>query len=270
MGKSSRLRADDYRTVLRLTHDCRDLGDSPAAWGALLASNVGRLTGAVIVTVSETAPAAGGYAFRGGADWGWGNGLDLDLLGALQSAHDWEMRFHPQIDAYLARPEAADGSALARGDLVGDEDWYQSPYFRDVHDPLRFGHNIVSFLTPPDSPGVCLSINLCRGASERRDFTPRLKALVREVNAAVAPLLGGPLARFDEPSASDLPSRVREVLQCLLEGDGDKQVAARLGVSRYTVNEYTKRIYQHFGVQGRAELLARWVRRGWGSGRPQT
>jgi DNA-binding CsgD family transcriptional regulator len=48
-------------------------------------------------------------------------------------------------------------------------------------------------------------------------------------------------------------------------GDGDKQAAVRLKLSRYTVNEYTKQIYRHFGVQGRAELLARWVKRGRGA-----
>ena len=58
--------------------------------------------------------------------------------------------------------------------------------------------------------------------------------------------------------------RVRQVLQCLLEGDSDKQIACRLSISRFTVNQYTKIIYGHFGVQSRTELLARWVRRGWG------
>jgi DNA-binding CsgD family transcriptional regulator len=68
-----------------------------------------------------------------------------------------------------------------------------------------------------------------------------------------------------EPSPAALPPRVRQMLKCLLEGDGDKQAAVRLKLSRYTVNEYTKQIYRRFGVQGRAELLARWVKRGWGA-----
>ena len=55
------------------------------------------------------------------------------------------------------------------------------------------------------------------------------------------------------------------MLKYLLDGDGDKQVAARLGISAFTVNGHTKVIHAHFGVQGRAELLARWVRRGWGN-----
>lgn len=84
----------------------------------------------------------------------------------------------------------------------------------------------------------------------------------------IAPLVGGPLARFGEPSPADLPPRVRDVLRCVLEGDSDKQLAARLGIGVYTVNQYTKHLYRHFRVRGRSELLARWVRRGWWSGTP--
>ena len=86
--------------------------------------------------------------------------------------------------------------------------------------------------------------------------------LLREVQAAVVPLVGGPLARPGEPSPAELSPRVRQVLRCLLEGDGDKQIAKRLGLTRHTVNQYLKTLYRHFGAQSRAELLARWVRRG--------
>ena len=56
---------------------------------------------------------------------------------------------------------------------------------------------------------------------------------ISAANAAVAtlvPLVGGPLARFTEPSPAGLPLRARQVLRCLLEGDSDKQVGLRLGL----------------------------------------
>ncbi|MBX9583725.1 MAG: helix-turn-helix transcriptional regulator [Gemmataceae bacterium] len=56
------------------------------------------------------------------------------------------------------------------------------------------------------------------------------------------------------------------MLRCLLDGDTDKQVAARLGIGPHTVNQYVKAVFRHFGCTTRAELLARWVRRGWGRG----
>jgi DNA-binding CsgD family transcriptional regulator len=89
---------------------------------------------------------------------------------------------------------------------------------------------------------------------------------VREAHARIAPLIGGPLARFGEPSPADLPPRARQVLGCVLEGDGDKQIARRLGIRPHTVNQYLKTLFAHFGVRSRPELMARWVRRGWANG----
>jgi len=46
-----------------------------------------------------------------------------------------------------------------------------------------------------------------------------------------------------------------------LEGDSEKQVAARLGLSRQTVHQYVTMLYRHFGVFSRAQLLAHILRR---------
>ena len=55
--------------------------------------------------------------------------------------------------------------------------------------------------------------------------------------------------------------RKREVLDCLLDGDGEKLVALRLGIHPATVHDHVKRLYHHFGVSSRAELLAYFLRR---------
>ena len=62
-----------------------------------------------------------------------------------------------------------------------------------------------------------------------------------------------------------LSPRERETLALLLAGLSDKEIAARLGISRHTVNEYTKSIYGRFGVHSRGSLLAHLLRRGAGS-----
>jgi DNA-binding NarL/FixJ family response regulator len=102
---------------------------------------------------------------------------------------------------------------------------------------------------------------LLRAIGEQ-EFTGRERAIAAEAMALVAPLVGGPLARLHEPSPSGLTPRLRQVLQLLLEGEADKAMASHLGLTRYTVNQYTKAVFRHFGVRSRAELLARWVRRG--------
>lgn len=55
---------------------------------------------------------------------------------------------------------------------------------------------------------------------------------------------------------------MRQVLDRLLAGDGEKQIASRIGCSRHTVHVYVKAIYRRFGVCTRGELLARFVNPG--------
>ncbi len=58
-----------------------------------------------------------------------------------------------------------------------------------------------------------------------------------------------------------LSPRERQTLEHLLEGNSEKQIAARLGISRHTVHVYVKALYKRFGVYSRGELLARWVQK---------
>lgn len=114
----------------------------------------------------------------------------------------------------------------------------------------------ISSASADENSGVILT-----RAAGRPGFDARHRRIVREAHAAIAPLIGGPLARFADPSPMTLTARTRQVLACLLEGDGDKQIAVRLRMSPHTVNQYTKVIYHHFGCRSRAEVLALWIRR---------
>jgi DNA-binding NarL/FixJ family response regulator len=58
-----------------------------------------------------------------------------------------------------------------------------------------------------------------------------------------------------------LGPRLRQTLELLLAGDGEKQIAGKLSLSRHTVHDYVKVVYRRFGVSSRAELLSLWVRR---------
>jgi DNA-binding CsgD family transcriptional regulator len=60
--------------------------------------------------------------------------------------------------------------------------------------------------------------------------------------------------------AKQLSPRLRETLQCLLDGNSEKSIATRLSLSPHTVHGYVKLIYRHFQVKSRAQLLSQWVR----------
>jgi DNA-binding CsgD family transcriptional regulator len=77
------------------------------------------------------------------------------------------------------------------------------------------------------------------------------------VTAATPPIAAYPR----DLAAAPLPPRTRDTLALLLEGLSDKAIAMRLGISPYTVNQYTKTIYRRFGVSSRSTLIARWLGR---------
>jgi DNA-binding CsgD family transcriptional regulator len=53
-----------------------------------------------------------------------------------------------------------------------------------------------------------------------------------------------------------LSRRAGQTLELLRQGLSDKEIAAHLGLSPHTVNQYTKTIYAHFGVHSRSTLIA--------------
>src|SRR4051812_45058313 len=62
--------------------------------------------------------------------------------------------------------------------------------------------------------------------------------------------------------APSLTNREREILALLADGLGNKQIAARLGISPNTVKTHVELLFERLGVSSRAEAVAVGVRRG--------
>jgi DNA-binding CsgD family transcriptional regulator len=262
MSRPGKLRASDVRAAYLLAGECRELGDDPVIWRQHFLTGLARMTGAGFGVSAEIGD--GKQASRydlGTIDSGDGKGFDragwLRMLGEFQT----NAFFNPFMNAYFGR--ATPGTCHARNDLVPDREWYRSFYYRGFRLTLGADASLLCLRPIPGTRDDHAGLYLLRPIGER-NFGGRDRAIALEAMAAVVPLIGGPLARFADPSPSALSPRLRQVLKCVLEGDSDKLVAARLGLSRYTVNEYVEGIFRHFGVRSRPELLARWVRRGWG------
>ena len=269
---SRALRLADLRAVYELLHECRDLGDDPIVWSSHLLAGAARLVDADVAACAEVAAGVMGpdrsfglVEMRWGLGWGWAeNGFDpagAEWAGAESRSNP---RFDPFINAYWPRAASSPGLALTSAHALSEKELHASAAYQRSVAACGLDARVISFHPVPREQNAFVDVLLGR-ATRRRDFSARECALVRELVTALSPLFGGSLARPPEPSPGALPRRAKQVLRCLLEGDSDKQAAARLRISKYTVNQYVRAIFGHFGVSTRAELLARWVRRGWGA-----
>lgn len=263
MTKSASLRAEDWRAILRLAHECRDLGADRDGWRLHFIAQLARLVEADLGHCGEM---GGHRAMKqrslGVTHWGHENWAKPADFRALQDRIERDPRLYGSILVYFQRLVREDGICHSRRELIDDRDWYNSTDYQMIHRSYGMDHVLWCFRSLAGAGDEFSGLMLVR-AIGRRDFGARDRLIVREAHAAVAPLIGGPLARFTEPSPRDLTPRVRQVLGHLLEGDSDKHIAARLKLSAFTVNQYTKAIFRQFGVRSRPELLARWIRRGW-------
>jgi DNA-binding CsgD family transcriptional regulator len=158
----------------------------------------------------------------------------------------------------------------ARGDIltqhrrhVTDDEglWYRSDFFEQIQSPLEFDDMLYPRMTLPD--GRILAVGFLRPLGERM-FTDRDCMLIDVFHSTAGRLYGtfetsGAAAPPTDPRFSALPRRLRPVLEHLLRGDAEKQVAQKLGLSRHTVHEYIKVLYKKLNVSSRAELLAQFI-----------
>src|SRR5438093_1430076 len=69
-------------------------------------------------------------------------------------------------------------------------------------------------------------------------------------------------AHDDIADSAVLSNRERQVLALLADGLGNKQIAARLGISTNTVKTHLELLFEKLGVATRAEAVATGVKRG--------
>lgn len=267
MSKSARLHSSDLRAIWELVNECRDLGDDHTVWHGHWLRGLGRLAGAEFVVGGNVRLHSDGRVEAlNTVVCGWENGFDQRAFYRALAETQGEVSESPLIAAYFRQPVESVGKGFTRTDLLADRDWYHTPYYERIQAAIGIDHSLVTFRPFVARGGEWNSTCLARAEDVRAEFSLRDRVRVQEAQACITPLVGAALAGFAEPSPGVLTPRARAVLRCLLEGDSDKQVAARLKLSGYTVNQYVKVIFRHFRVSSRAELLARWVKRGWGRG----
>jgi DNA-binding CsgD family transcriptional regulator len=254
MRKSERLRFRDLRRAHRLIHDCRDVAHDAAAWPVVLADGLIRLADAEVVVVGEVCfgptPTSALVADRGWSSPG---------VRAFWKREYFQKGMWNQAPTFL-RFAALEGDLITRSrdQLIGDAEWKASEERLEYHRAMELDE-IMASNARSGHPPIVRTFFLARALGRPR-FGAASRRLVRifhrELTFYVSPIL----AREAEAPLAQLPPRLRQTLACLMEGDSEKQVAARLRLSRHTVHEYVTLLYRRLGVGSRAELMALGLR----------
>lgn len=254
----------DAKSIFRLLGECRELGDDYLQWRTHLFQGLACLIDAdLIMHAAVNGVRESQIQMEGGYAWGFENGFNL--AGWLEIVKEYGADMRSEMVQHITariRSSLDSGVTLTRQSMIPADEWERSFDYQVIARTIGTDAVIQSWHWTTARQRTMDSMTLGRATGSRL-FNEREEAIVRLIHAEIASLVGGPLASFEEPQPTQLPPRVRQVLRCLLEGDGDKQIAQRLQLSNHTVNQYTKQIFRFFCVSGRTELLARWIRRGW-------
>jgi DNA-binding CsgD family transcriptional regulator len=255
------VRLRDLRDVYQLIGECQDVGADPVEWRRTMLGGVCRLV--------DAAHAMGGEGRWVGPErrfefvWGPVPVGPFDPKGLRwfsEYASESKTEKNPLYSA-LSQIRAP-LVTRSREQLLEDRVWYRCPLCATVREALGFDPAVWSGygVAGPDE----INVISCARPPGGRPFSARERRLLHIFHHELGPLVGRRLARGWNGKTRSLSPRLRQTLERLLEGDGEKQIARRLGLSLPTVHQYVTDLYRRYGVSSRGELMARWVRRGSG------
>lgn len=244
----------ELRGVFRLLGECTELGADPILWREHFAVGCSTLISEHFVSLVESrlSLTADGKPkpttlgdFHGGS-------LINERFELIQEFMKSPEKINPMVPATIS--QAADSVTLLRHEVLSERSWYRSHFYQDFLRPLGLNDQVVSVeLRRPDAVSA-----ICWLSYPNQKCTPRAARLLNLVHEELARLkLTGKLAPLGGFSLLDLSPRHREILYGIFQGDSEKQLALRLGISQHTVHDYLKRLHRRLGVRSRGELIHR-------------
>jgi DNA-binding CsgD family transcriptional regulator len=239
-----RLRLRDVRDVFRLIGEVREMGGDPKVWRPHMVKRLRKLFGAEIVISSEvhaqTTKVPGKLKV---IDIGWGCDSE-DTLWDIHTERDDE-----NLEAWrIAAGQLPEQPARAADAVI------EVP----VHPikPVYGGKSFVlsQYSLPHISAVDQLGLHRAYGDEP---FSAAEHRLVRLFHTELGRLWKRDVLRDAGDPRQDLPPRLSQTLEELLQGRSEKEIANRLELSRHTIHNYVKALHQRFEVSSRGELLAK-------------
>lgn len=243
--------------VIRLLSEAREIPAERPEREQHLVSGIVRIVGATVgISMFDTDCTPEAHGLRGASTpIGW----DGEALRSPELPGQARTTFLSVIRATMRVTPTAPGVPVVAAwrELAADRRWFGVAH-RDRHLGSA-GHgdalfSSVRLRTPFHAHGLGLYREPALGP-----FADEDRNLVHVFHAECEGLLPGAPPDGDDREAgrARLSPRQRQTLALMLSGLCDKEIAERLGISRYTVNQYAKVIYRYYAVTSRAQLLAR-------------
>jgi DNA-binding CsgD family transcriptional regulator len=249
-----RLTLNELRQVLHLHTELNEFSPCSPAWRCHLVESVARLIPCRFANLAEVDRFAPDQEFRIICFTPWA--LDEPIGEAF---HQWSLcgrttSAHPMLEGMTRLPQPV--VTRRRIEICEDEVWYSSECYEYMHDIAHLDDQLVSHLhlTPGSLVGWGVGLAVARETKDKL-FTSRERALLDLLHGELRPIY----QRILNPNGGPrpLPARLRQVLDRILAGDGDKQIARRLNLSPHTVREYICELHRRFDASNRSELILR-------------
>jgi DNA-binding CsgD family transcriptional regulator len=257
---------DEVSGVIRLVREVCDLWDDPPAWRRRLLEGACRLVNGHVGMMLADREAAPGF---------FGNLEVISLVGlpdkleamvqpvisrASQRHYaDVSENFAPGMLTLHGHIQRQGWVTIAANEYIDADDYHASPMYQTLRKAIDCDDYIVSIrIVDVPRRAEAISVDRPHGAEP---FGVREVALLKLLHDEVAPLVGVRLTTEEHLSRDGLSRRLRETLTLLLEGQSEKQAASAMGLGTRTVHDYVTRLYEHFRVSSRAELLAYFIQR---------
>jgi DNA-binding CsgD family transcriptional regulator len=259
MAKRTTLSAAESLRVMRLLADVTALKPDPPAQRQLLIDGLNGIVGthtAFLYVADEWRPGMRPHfvhhTFTTQADPAF-----------LRYTSEFGVKFPLDDDPYCyrsIRAAAAEQTWTAGQVLRGRADKWRHVHFMELKSTVRLADGVVSFHRIGPGGDRIVGVGMHRFGSAAR-LRPTEVALARLAVGEIRRLVErGHLALPPGPPPAALPPRLQQVLDRFLSGEAPKRIARELRLSPWTVREHVQRLYKHYAVSSREELMARFVR----------
>ena len=248
--------------MLSTVGECCELWDDPAAWRRHALEGACRIIGSRTAHFIEISidPATQSLRPRLLADTGFDARTERKLL--VESLKEPFENVTPLADRLVDHLFTKGPVCATRPMLLSSvHEWQRFDGFQQFRRPASCDEFAISLRAGSAAMGPCFQIfGLDRSPGDRA-VNPREREVLSLLHAELHAREGQLLANHRHLSREGLSRREGQTLDALLQGLSEKEVAARLKLSVPTVHQYVTRLYRHFNVSSRAELMSYFIRR---------